>query len=143
MVFWSQMRHPPLPFHYAHTHPYTPLLARASVQCTHSRLKHAPHARTARRRRGGDRLPSPQQCWSLISLLVSSFFFFLYKGFLGFLVRGDPDIARQIRECQEAYLIEHPSLYISASHRWGSRHTVHKHAMYCEESRGLCPLQVF
>ena len=24
--------------------------------------------------------------------------------------RGDPDIARQIRECQEAYLIEHPSL---------------------------------
>ena len=22
--------------------------------------------------------------------------------------RGDPDIARQIRECQEAYLVEHP-----------------------------------
>jgi len=38
------------------------------MQCTHSRLKHAPHARTARRRRGWGRLPSPQQCWSLISL---------------------------------------------------------------------------
>ena len=83
------MRHPLLPFHYAHTHPYS---LEARRQCTHNRLKHAPHARTHARthaRRGGGevgyRLPSQPALLESLSLFFCplSLFFFI-KSFWGF-----------------------------------------------------------